>query len=127
VTNRGEQKPPWPAARAAQTHARMDETQRDFFLQDHEEEGNSPEAVLEHGRWRFGLATARMQVRRRWLGLGKIHREKPLFIGDLIPNHSQLGHQSIYLEDSFKLWRNRSESDGKIPMRMNMVRIRVSA
>jgi hypothetical protein len=76
---------------------------------------NSPEAVLEHGRRRFGLAMTRMQVRRWWLGLGKICREKPLFIGDLIPNHRQLGHQSIYLEDSFKLWRNRFESDGKSP------------
>jgi hypothetical protein len=36
----------WPAARAAETRSRMDETQRDFFLQDHEEEGDSPEAVL---------------------------------------------------------------------------------
>jgi hypothetical protein len=92
----------------------MEETQRDFFLQDHEEEGNSPEAVLEHKRRQFGLATARMQGQRRQIGLGKIHREK-LLIGDLVPNRSQLRLQSIYLEDSFKSWINRFESDGKIP------------
>jgi hypothetical protein len=93
----------------------MEETQRDFFLQDHEEEGNSPEAVLEHKRRQFGLATARMQGQRRQIGLGKICREKLLFIGDLVPNRSQLRLQSIYLEDSFKSWINRFESDGKIP------------
>jgi hypothetical protein len=78
---------------------------------------NSPETVLEYGRRRFGLAMARMQGQRWQLGLDKIRKEKPLFIGDLIPNHSQLRLQSIYLEDSFKSRRNRFESDGKIPTR----------
>jgi hypothetical protein len=36
-----------------------------------------------------------------------------LFVGDLTSTHSQLGLQSIYLEDGFESWRNRFELDGE--------------
>jgi hypothetical protein len=102
----------------AQTHARMDEIQQYFFLQDRGEVGSSPEVVLGRGRRPFELATVEFSL-KRWLTVRANHDKSPVALrvkmGSRLPGEASCASAKLRkLRLSVAMARMKGEGDDSL-------------